>query len=224
MLTDREETFFKSFNDFTVRPDAPSIAEFCRLAEIKGWVQGSDVFASFWKVCFDSNCPGSTVGHIAKNGSPAKTKKMDAGSIWNQSAKRTGPSPPGLKPDLTSLEKGLQNLDLHTSSTTSAVTSLHAPTPASSVAGDGVLITFFDTFPSFTPNSSTPLREEFDRLAELQKWSKNSQLYRDQWTICCADEFSSFYHESRLEAWQAIYTDITGLDDPPPTLTKCRKV
>lgn len=220
MLSTREKTFFNSFSDFRLDSDS-SIAEFCRLAKVKGWPQDSEVYRSFWQVCFGSACPGSDEGQVQKGAADNSGTE-----VVHIPSPRKAKSTISSASDLVLIEKNLQRLDLQTSADSSTLPSLHVLTPATSIVEDGVLIRYFDMFPSFTPKNTAPLREEFDRLAASQQWPKNSQIHRNQFTRCCSDEFRHFYGDntSRLEAWQSIFTDITGVTPPPPSKNQCRKV
>ena len=54
------------------------------------------------------------------------------------------------------------------------------------------LIRYFDTFPAFEQNNSSPICEEFDRLAIHQQWTRNSEIWREQFLRCWTEEFTYF--------------------------------
>lgn len=239
MLLDREKNFFASFTDFTLESDS-SILEFCRLANAKSWQQGSEVFRFFWRVCFDSECPSSggvkadaPLLHNALVAGKAATSERLSGaasevsdSTLTQASTKAVVSPDQRQSTLT-LEEQLRRLDLHTSTATSTAMSVPMLTPATSIADDdGVIMRFFDTFPGFQSRNATPLREEFERLAEMQSWKPKTDIYHDQFRRCCAEEFRYFCGDntSRLEAWQDICIDMTRVSHAPPTKNQCRKV
>lgn len=236
MLSDREKTFFASFSDFSLESES-TILEFCRLAKTKGWQQDSDVFRSFWRTCFGSECPGSAEAKadmspsasvdsksMKRSRGPQTESEVSDGTLTQVSAKAV--VSPNQMPSTFTLEEQLRQLDLHTSTATSTAMSVSILTPATSVAGDGVVIRYFDTFSGFQSRNAASLREEFERLAEMQKWKPKTDVYREQFRRCCAEEFRYFCGEnsSRLEAWQDLCIDVTGVSHAPPTKNQCRKV
>lgn len=92
--------------------------------------------------------------------------------------------------------------------------------------------TFFDRFPSFTPDSTISLIADFDRLAIQQNWHKRSKTYRENKRQCLEEEFEAQHGvTSTLMAWQALYEELAGRSGTvpvplplPSSITQCKKV
>lgn len=232
MPSESQTAFFSSFSDFKLGSESLD-DEFNRLAKQKGWSQESDVFRSFWRACFDAEPPEPTVSGRVKprrtrrGGKKAVTKLGEGPSLVKDEASHETIKPTSSeKKTVSSLEEGLKHLELDHSTATSTPPSLPVFTPSSSMAGDGVLIRYFDTFPGFDPCNEAPLHEEFARLAAVQAWKEGSDIHRDQFLRCCTDEFNYFCGDasSRLDSWQRLCVDITGIEPPPSSKNQCRKV
>ncbi|KAK6000072.1 hypothetical protein QM012_004060 [Aureobasidium pullulans] len=86
-----------------------------------------------------------------------------------------------------------------------------------------VHVSFFDRFPEFNHNPRASIRDEFDRLAETQGWTKKETTKKR--IECYNDEFESYFAnlelETQLERLQHLCVELEII--PKDTVTQCKK-
>jgi hypothetical protein len=87
---------------------------------------------------------------------------------------------------------------------------------------------YWGSFPDFDHNPSAPVKDEFQRLANLEGWMGNNgnktEKYREEWAKCFQAEFNEHYGDpSSLAGWQTLCREF-GLDVIPGSVKKCKHV
>ncbi|KAJ7691329.1 hypothetical protein B0H17DRAFT_935150 [Mycena rosella] len=84
---------------------------------------------------------------------------------------------------------------------------------------------YWNSYPNFAHNPTTPLRQEFKRLAAHEGWEVGGSRYKKEWERCGRDEFSHQFgsEDSQLSGWQAMCV-LVRVEDVPDSITQCRKV
>lgn len=86
---------------------------------------------------------------------------------------------------------------------------------------------FFDQYPDFDYDHVSPIEEEFERLADMQGWTKGSREWEIKRNECLLAEFTlqfgSIVINGELQAWQDLCQEL-GIRGNLPSKTKCKKV
>ena len=87
---------------------------------------------------------------------------------------------------------------------------------------------YFDTFyPRFIQDDSTSILSNFQRLAKLKGWGRESKRYRKEYQDCMNSEYRGHvgcvFSTGKLEGWQDLCEEV-GIRDPPDSITGCKKV
>lgn len=88
---------------------------------------------------------------------------------------------------------------------------------------------YFDRFPSFEPDNSIPIQEEFKRLAKTMRWVEDSEHFLAEQQKAYASELQYFMYArsgrdaTALNHAQAFCKDL-GITPLPPSMNQCKKV
>lgn len=86
---------------------------------------------------------------------------------------------------------------------------------------------FFSSFPDFTPNPSSPISTDFQRLASHRGWKTNSKRWKKMWNQCMNLEYDRLIGNtlSSLQSWQRLCGEV-GLGDGTRfgSIRKCKMV
>ncbi|KAJ5475312.1 hypothetical protein N7539_008378 [Penicillium diatomitis] len=82
---------------------------------------------------------------------------------------------------------------------------------------------FFDQYPQFNYNPSTPITNEFARLAKTRKWRLGTRVYRENQRLCVRYEYKFLVGDrTELETLQLVCEKI-GLAGDLSSIAKCKK-
>lgn len=86
---------------------------------------------------------------------------------------------------------------------------------------------FFSSFPDFTPNPTSPISSDFQRLAALRNWKTNSKHWKKMWNKCMNIEYDRLIGNtlSSLQSWQRLCGEV-GLGNGVQfgSIRKCKMV
>lgn len=131
-----------------------------------------------------------------------------------------------IKAAASTLETALKSLAISSSASDTHGVSIDTPTSSAS-SQVARIASYFDCFAGFEANNAAPIRDEFNRLATHQKWSKKSETYKEQRLICLTMEFDRCYGHltsTNLEAWQGLCSEIMPDASIPTSINQCKKV
>lgn len=97
------------------------------------------------------------------------------------------------------------------------------PAPPPSVSA---FSSYFSNFAArgFTINPNVSFQDEFARLASHMNWQPGTKSRVEHWRNALESEFGDQYGDSsHLSGWQALCTEL-GVENPPESITKCKKV
>lgn len=104
---------------------------------------------------------------------------------------------------------------------------LNTPTTSSLASDDDHAGRYFSMFEDFVPVHTASLQQEFGRLAVSKGWRKKSAEWKEQRLQCLRMEYDHFVGQldmSKLDIWQSLCVEIAGVQDPPTSITQCKKV
>ncbi|KAI9668415.1 MAG: hypothetical protein M1831_001169 [Alyxoria varia] len=204
-----------SFPSFPVDAANDAYAEFARLAQFKGWRQGTQQFSGQCENFFGKNWK-----KLAKEQKEELNKKIAAldanggnGDNLIDAVANTGTSEgieSGNGEDLVdamfdlgmsegsesgsgdNLIDALANLDMSDGSESGSDTRITSSTTSS---GSGIRLhhhqssPYFSCDPTFTPQPCAPFRQEFGRFAQHKGWCKTSPKYKHEFGVAMCAEF-----------------------------------
>jgi hypothetical protein len=95
-------------------------------------------------------------------------------------------------------------------------------TPAASVTSSSYFSSFLGS--GFTPDPSSTLEDDFERLSLQEGWRPGSSERVAQWRRALESELEAQFGEAnKLESWQALCAEL-GVRPIPTSITQCRKV